>query len=192
VNYRPVLSSERVLQNNKLQLSKRKSQGERKIGRRSQMGAWHQDELVDWLSVVMWLWLWLGHFDFGQLALLVGEVSKIGTINYAHESRGTQIWERLCWRYPAKTEQYRPDFSSERGPHINKPKTVKKKLIKERMGKIGRGCGFDFDQSSLQRGRYKMTNRKLSKENLKEKEKLVVGPRWAPDTKTDCPTDCQL
>jgi hypothetical protein len=39
VNYRPVLSSERELQNNKLQLSKRKSQGEGKIGRGSQMGA---------------------------------------------------------------------------------------------------------------------------------------------------------
>jgi hypothetical protein len=33
LNYRPVLSSERALQNNKPQLSKRKSQGERKIGR---------------------------------------------------------------------------------------------------------------------------------------------------------------
>jgi hypothetical protein len=39
VNYRPVLSSERALQNNKPQLSKRKSQEERKIGRWSQMGA---------------------------------------------------------------------------------------------------------------------------------------------------------
>jgi hypothetical protein len=39
VNYRPVLSSERALQNNKQQLSKRKSQRERKIGCRSQMGA---------------------------------------------------------------------------------------------------------------------------------------------------------
>jgi hypothetical protein len=29
-----------------------------KIGRGSQMGAWHQDGLADWLSVVMWLWLW--------------------------------------------------------------------------------------------------------------------------------------
>jgi hypothetical protein len=37
-NYRPVLSSERALQNNKQGLSKRKSQGERKIGRGSQMG----------------------------------------------------------------------------------------------------------------------------------------------------------
>jgi hypothetical protein len=39
VNYRPVLSSEMAVQNNKPQLSKRKSQGERKIGRGSQMGA---------------------------------------------------------------------------------------------------------------------------------------------------------
>jgi hypothetical protein len=38
VNYRPVLSSERALRNNKQQLSKRKSQRERKIGRGSQMG----------------------------------------------------------------------------------------------------------------------------------------------------------
>jgi hypothetical protein len=26
-------------------------------------------------------------------------------------------------------------------------------------------------------------------ENFKEKVKLVAGPRWAPDTKTDWPTD---
>jgi hypothetical protein len=39
VNYRPVLSSERALQNNKPQLSKIKFQGERQIGRGSQMGA---------------------------------------------------------------------------------------------------------------------------------------------------------
>jgi hypothetical protein len=32
-----------------------------------------------------------------------------------------------------------PDFSSERAPHKNKPKTVLKKIIKKRMGKIGRG-----------------------------------------------------
>jgi hypothetical protein len=30
-----------------------------------------------------------------------------------------------------------------------------------------------------------------SKENFKEKEKLVAGPRWVPDTKTDWPTDCR-
>jgi hypothetical protein len=38
-NYRPVLSDERTLQNTKPRLSKRKTQGERKIGRGSQMGA---------------------------------------------------------------------------------------------------------------------------------------------------------
>jgi hypothetical protein len=39
LNYRPVLTSERALQNNKPQLSKRKYQGERKIGCWSQMDA---------------------------------------------------------------------------------------------------------------------------------------------------------
>jgi hypothetical protein len=32
---------------------------------------------------------------------------------------------------------------------------------------------------------------KPSNENLKEKEKLVSGPRWVPDTKMDWPTDCR-
>jgi hypothetical protein len=36
-----------------------------------------------------------------------------------------------------KTENYRPDFWSERASHINKPATVYK-IIKERRGKIGR------------------------------------------------------
>jgi hypothetical protein len=39
---------------------------------------------------------------------------------------------------------------------------------------------------SRQRGRYEITNGQLSKGNFKEKEKLVVGPKWAPDSKTDC------
>jgi hypothetical protein len=55
VNYRPVLSSERALQNNKPALVWRKCQGERKIGSGSRMGARYQDWLADWLSVVMWL-----------------------------------------------------------------------------------------------------------------------------------------
>jgi hypothetical protein len=61
---------------------------------------------------------------YRNLALLIVGVSKIEKINYAHESYGTQILERLHWRFPAKTENYRPDFSSERAPHINKPETV--------------------------------------------------------------------
>jgi hypothetical protein len=39
INYRPFLSSERALQNNKPTTVERKFQGERKIGRLSQMGA---------------------------------------------------------------------------------------------------------------------------------------------------------
>jgi hypothetical protein len=61
---------------------------------------------------------------YGSLALQVGGVSKIETINYAHESRGTQIRGRLRWRCQAKIEKYRPDFPSERTPHINKPATL--------------------------------------------------------------------
>jgi hypothetical protein len=42
-----------------------------------------------------------------------------------------------------------------------------------------------------QRGRYKITNTQVSEGNFKEKEKSVKGPRWAPDTKTDWPTECR-
>jgi hypothetical protein len=41
---------------------------------------------------------------------------------------------------------------------------------------------------SSQRGFYKITNPQMSEGNFKEKEKLVTGPRWAPDIKTDWPT----
>jgi hypothetical protein len=41
------------------------------------------------------------------------------------------------------------------------------------------------DSSSRQRGRHKITNPQLSKENFKEKEKVVMGP----DSRTDWPTD---
>jgi hypothetical protein len=43
----------------------------------------------------------------------------------------------MRWRCPAKTGKCRPDFSSERAPHINKIETVKK-IMKER---IGKSCG---------------------------------------------------
>jgi hypothetical protein len=51
LNYRPALSSESALQNNKPAIVWKKFRGERKIGRVSQIGAWHQDRLADWLSV---------------------------------------------------------------------------------------------------------------------------------------------
>jgi hypothetical protein len=38
----------------------------------------------------------------------------------------------------------------------------------------------------------KITKPQLSEGNFREKEKLVPGPRWAPDTKTDWPTDYRL
>jgi hypothetical protein len=43
----------------------------------------------------------------------------------------------------------------------------------------------------LLRGRFKITNSNCLKENLEEKEKLVAGPRWAPDTMSDWLTDCR-
>jgi hypothetical protein len=42
----------------------------------------------------------------------------------------------------------------------------------------------------VREGATKEQIRNLSKRNFKEKEKLVAGPRWVPDTKTDWPTDC--
>jgi hypothetical protein len=47
------------------------------------------------------------------------------------------------------------------------------------------------DPTSRQRGRSTSTNPKLSKGKNRELEKLVAGPRWFPDTKTDWPTDCR-
>jgi hypothetical protein len=37
----------------------------------------------------------------------------------------------------------------------------------------------------VREGATKITNTQLSEGNFEEKEKLVTGPRWAPDTKTD-------
>jgi hypothetical protein len=51
-------------------------------------------------------------------------------------------------------------------------------------------CGVCREVKSM-KWRYKIINRNCLKENLKEKEKLVTGPRWAPDAKTDWPTDCR-
>jgi hypothetical protein len=65
-----------------------------------------------------------GGNKYMNLALQVGGVPKIETIKYARESRGSQICETLSWRCPAKTANYKPDFSSERVPHISKPETV--------------------------------------------------------------------
>jgi hypothetical protein len=44
---------------------------------------------------------------------------------YGHESKGTRILGRLCWRGPAAYTKDRPDLSSERAPHKKKTVTVK-------------------------------------------------------------------
>jgi hypothetical protein len=84
-----------------------------------------------------WATLFFGGCKYGDLALQVGGVSKIGTIMYGLESRETRTREGLRWRGPAAT--------------------------------------VITGQSSRQRGRYKITNPQLSKENFKEKEKLVTS-----------------
>jgi hypothetical protein len=38
--------------------------------------------------------------------------------------KGNSDLRKAALGFPAKTEKYRPDFSSERAPHINKPETV--------------------------------------------------------------------
>jgi hypothetical protein len=51
-------------------------------------------------------------------------VSRIATINYDLESRGSQTRAGLRWRGPAATVNYRPVLSSERALQYNKPGTV--------------------------------------------------------------------
>jgi hypothetical protein len=51
---------------------------------------------------------------------------KIETVKHGHEYRMARTRERLHWRGPAATVNYRPDLSSERAPHINKPATVQR------------------------------------------------------------------
>jgi hypothetical protein len=57
-----------------------------------------------------------GGNKYKNSALDVGAVSKIQTINYAHESRGNQTRKGLLWRGAATIENCRPD--------LNKPATV--------------------------------------------------------------------
>jgi hypothetical protein len=73
--------------------------------------------------------IYLGHpvpggYNYGDLALQVRGVSRIGTIKYGVESRGTQNRARLRWRGPAATVKYRPVLSLGRVLQNNKPATV--------------------------------------------------------------------
>jgi hypothetical protein len=68
--------------------------------------------------------LFLEGFKYGDLALQVGGVPRIKTIEYGLESRGTKTWAGLRWRGPAATVNYRPVLSSERVLQNNKPASV--------------------------------------------------------------------
>jgi hypothetical protein len=75
------------------------------------------------------LGVYLGHpvpggYKYRDLALQVGGVSRIGTIEYVLESRETQTQAGLRWREPAAIINYRPILSSERALQNNKPATV--------------------------------------------------------------------
>jgi hypothetical protein len=60
-----------------------------KIGRGSQMGAWHQDRLADWLSVIIefWHWLWLGPYFNAVLAVIYRLCGLVVTV-FGYRSGG--------------------------------------------------------------------------------------------------------
>jgi hypothetical protein len=88
------------------------------------------------------LGVYLGHpvpggYKYGDLVLQVGGVSRIGTIKYGIESRGTQTGTGLLWREPASTVNYRPVLSSERALQTSKLTIVQRQF--QGVRKIGRG-----------------------------------------------------
>jgi hypothetical protein len=80
----------------------------------------------------IWATQFMGEINTRNLVFQVGGLSKIERVKYGHKSRGIQARERLRWRCPPTTGNYRSDFSSEREPHINKPVTVYKNFKKMR------------------------------------------------------------
>jgi hypothetical protein len=74
--------------------------------------------------------LWV--INTGTWPSRLGESKKIEIVKYGHESRGTQTQERLPWRCPATTENYRLDLSSEKASHIKESVTSKNNFKKEK------------------------------------------------------------
>jgi hypothetical protein len=72
-----------------------------------------------------WAALFVGKINAETWLSRVGE-SQNWDRKHGHEFSGTQTRETLHWRGPAKSEHYRPDLSSERVLHMNKPETVLK------------------------------------------------------------------
>jgi hypothetical protein len=76
-----------------------------------------------------------GAYKYGDLALQVGGVSRIETIKYGFESRGTQTRAGLRWRGAAATLNYRAILTSERAPYRKKNKAiVTKEMIRIKSG----------------------------------------------------------
>jgi hypothetical protein len=75
-----------------------------------------------------------GGHKYRNLVLHVEGVSKIETIKYAHESRGTQVSERL----PGKNWKLQTRLLIREGAPHKKPRNCLK-IIKETMWKTGRG-----------------------------------------------------
>jgi hypothetical protein len=99
------------------------------------MGAWHQDTLADWSSVVtslsIWLWLWSRPESRVEAESNTSTVDPriVGgdgngrfeseRVKCGHEFHGTWIWEWLHWRgLAAKVNG--PVLSSEGEHHTNK------------------------------------------------------------------------
>jgi hypothetical protein len=59
-----------------------------------------------------------------EVALQIAGISRIETIKYGLESRGTQTRAGPRWREPAATVNYISVLSSERALQNNKPATV--------------------------------------------------------------------
>jgi hypothetical protein len=93
-----------------------------------------------------WVTLFLGEVNTGTWSSRFEGVPEIESIKYTHVSRETQTRERLRWRGPSTIENYRPDLSSERAPHVNKLRNcliiILKKKKKEKLGRgpLTGGC----------------------------------------------------
>jgi hypothetical protein len=86
-----------------------------------------------------------GRNKYRNLAFQVGGVSKIETIKYAHESRGTHIRGRLCWRWTTNTNTIDQSFRQTGLPTSTNPQLSKNNwrekgnLVRMDLGEVGWG-----------------------------------------------------
>jgi hypothetical protein len=114
-------------------------------------GARHQDLLIDWPSVTMWLWLWhpvCSHVEAESnnsivaLRVVRGEEKErleSGTVKYGRESHGTRIREWMRWRELAAIVNDRPIHSSERMFYMDYDRRCS--IEKKNSGRESQGVG---------------------------------------------------